>query len=318
MASLTMRSPSPSMESLARRYLEHRRGFGYRLRSDGYVLRAFARFADRAAPRQPLTVALAMQWAKRRPSLPVSVTNRLSAIRGFARFCATFDPRTQVPPHHLARATARRRAPHIYTDDQIRLILRRTRTLEPWRTNLRPITYRTLIGLLTCTGLRTCEALRLRDEDFDAVAGTLRVPPTKSSPGRRLPLHPTALRALQRYQTVRRRRFPFTRHFFVGPYGRPLQSSAAQWTFRRLARGMPGNGSRARPRLYDFRHTFATKVVNSWSRQAAPLPHRLVLLSRYLGHKYFHHTYWYVQGERTALMTAAVRFENYRNQSHTV
>jgi integrase len=224
----------PAMEEFVRRYLEHRRQFGYRLFSQGYGLFAFARFADRTVPGQPITVALALRWAIRQPALPITVASRLSIIRGFAGFCATFDPRTEAIPARLTNAAPRRRAPHVYTSEQFRLILRRTNSLRPWRTNLRPITYRTLIGLLACTGLRTREALRLRDEDFDATAATLRVPPTKFTPVRILPLHPSAVRALRRYQRIRRKHFPLTSRFFVGPYGRPLTSSAAQWTFHRL------------------------------------------------------------------------------------
>jgi integrase len=314
MAVLIMGAPVPTMRELVRRYLEHRRQFGYRLRSQGYALFAFARFADHVALGQSLTVGIALRWATRQPALPVTVASRLSIIRGFARFCSTFDPRTQVPPSRLINGTPRRRAPHIYTDDQIRLILRRTDSLRPWRTNLRPITYRTLIGLLACTGLRPSEALRLRDEDVNSTAGTLRVPPTKFTPARILPLHPSAVQALLRYQAIRRKRLPCTSQFFVGPYGRPLSPCAVQCTFRYLARNIPGNGTRPHPRLYDFRHTFATTHISRWSRQANPVPQRLVMLSRYLGHKYFRHTYWYVQHELAALKAASARFEHYCNQ----
>jgi integrase len=278
-------------------------------------LLAFARFADRTASGHPLTTALALRWASRQPALPVTVANRLSSVRGFARFCAAFDPRTEVPPHHLTHCAARRRAPHIFTEEQVSLIMRRTSQLEPWRTNLRPLTYRTLVGLLACTGLRPGEALKLSDDDFDADTATLHVPAIKCSAPRFLPLHPTTVRALLRYQTLRRRRFPFTRHFFVGPFGRPLRLSAAQWTFRRLAQGIPSNGDRPAVRLYDFRHSVATKLIARWSCRAPPLANRLVLLSRYLGHKYFHHTYWYVQHDLSALKAATARFESYRNQS---
>src|SRR5208282_5422789 len=145
--------------------------------------------------------------------------------------------------------------------------------------------------------------------------GMLRVPPTKYAPARVLPLHPSAVEALRHYQTIRRKRFPFTRRFFVGPYGRhPLSSSAAQRTFHHLVYDIPGNGARPRPRLYDFRHTFVTTLVSRWSRQANPIAQRLVLLSRYLGHKYFHHTYWYVQQEGEALSKASARFNHYRKR----
>jgi integrase len=309
-----MNGSSLSMVKLARRYLAHRRGFGYRLRTEGHDLLAFARFLHRTAPGQPLTTKLALQWIKLKPAQPVTVAHRLSAIRGFARFCATLDPRTQIPPNHLTHYRNSRRAPHIFTDAQLQLILRRIKDLRPWRTELRPLTYRTLIGLLVCSGLRPSEALRLRDQDFDATTGTLRVPAVKRSPKRTLPLHPSTVRALQRYQRIRRSHYPFASHFFVGPFGRPLQICAADWTFRHLVRGIASNGARSGPRLYDLRHRFATKWIARWSRQSAPLAHRLVLLSRYLGHRYFHDTYWYVQPEASALKKAATRFEQYRHQ----
>jgi integrase len=306
-----MKASCKSMEKLARRYLAHRRGFGYRLRAEGYELIGFARFLDRTAPGKPLSTNLALQWSKRQPVQPVTVANRLSMIRGLARFCATLDSRTQIPPSHLVPYRSHRRAPHIFSDAQLQLILRRTRKLRSWRTKLRPITYRTLIGLLVCTGLRPSEALRLRDDDFNASAGTLRVPPVKSTPSRTLPLHPSTVRALRRYQNIRRSHYPLASHFFVGPLGRPLKLTAAEWNFRRLVRGIPSNGSRPGPRLYDLRHRFASQWIARWSRQSVPLAHRLVLLSRYLGHRHFHDTYWYVQPESSALKKAAARLEQY-------
>jgi integrase len=307
-----MKHATSSMVKLARRCLAHRRAFGYRLRAEGYELLAFARFLDRTVPGQPLRTTLALQWVKHKPVQPVTQAIRLSAIRGFARFCATLDPRTQIPDHHLTPCGNTRRAPHLFTEAQLRLILRRIKTLRPWRTELRPLTYRTLIGLLACSGLRPSEALQLRDADFQAATGTLHVPPVKRSRGRTLPLHPTTTRALQRYQRIRRSHYPTATHFFVGPFGRPLQVCAVDSTFRQLVRGIASNGSRGVPRLYDLRHRFATEWVARWSRQSAPLTHRLVLLSRYLGHRHFHDTYWYVQPESSALKHAASRFERYR------
>ena len=312
-------SSIPSRKALLRRYLVHRRSFGYSLRTEADWLAAFVRFADRTAPGKPLTIALALQWARQGSILPVTVANRLSAVRGFARFCVIFDPRTQVPPKRLTRCPVRRQASHIFSNGQVRLILRRTRALKPWRNSvLRSLTYRTLIGLLVCTGLRPGEAFRLRDEHFDPIAGTLRVPATKSSSGRILPVHTSAVRALKDYQNKRRSEFANTGRFFVGPVGDPLQTCSVDRTFRRLVRGIDSNGSRQKIRLYDFRHSFATKLIDRWSRQSVPLGHRLVLLSRYLGHKYFHHTYWYVQHQRSTLRVAAARFDRYRRELNSV
>ncbi|MGA7904776.1 MAG: hypothetical protein WCA06_19270, partial [Terrimicrobiaceae bacterium] len=63
MAVLIMSAPVPTIRELVRRYLKHRRQFGYRLRSQGYALFAFARFADHVAPGRSLTVGIALRWA---------------------------------------------------------------------------------------------------------------------------------------------------------------------------------------------------------------------------------------------------------------
>ena len=186
-----MPSIRPRMVALAKRYLAHRRTLGFTLRIEGALLLDFARFADRTAPRQPLTISLALSWA----TLPVGTTSlyhakRLEAVRGFSRYCAALDPRTEIPPSRLLGPAYRRIAPHIYTLKQTRLLLRRAAALPP-AGSLGPLTCVTFIGLLAWTGLRVIEARRLRPEDFDASAGTLRVAAAKSSPERLLPLHPS-------------------------------------------------------------------------------------------------------------------------------
>jgi integrase len=143
------------------------------------------------------------------------------------------------------------------------------------------------------------------------------VPAVKSSPGRLLPLHPSTVRALKWYRNKRNVRFPKASRFFVGPVGSPLETSSVERTFRQLIRGMECNGARDNIRLYDLRHTLATKLIGHWSRQSSPLAHRLVMLSKYLGHKYFHHTYWYVQHQPAMLQTAAVRFRRYHAEQHS-
>ena len=261
---MSMKISPCSMVKLARRYLAHRRSFGYRLRGADYDLLAFARFLDRTAPGQPLSTKLALQWLKAKPCQPATIAVRLSTIRGFARFCATLDPRTQIPSTHLFPRRDSRRAPHIFTDAQLQLLLRRTQGLRPWRNELRPLVYRTLIALLACSGIRPSEAIRLRAGDFNATTGTLRVPAVKRSPERTLPLHPSTVRALQRYQSIRRSHYPFASHFFVGTFrpaladvrcrldlspvwcaGSPAMVHVQVRVFTICATGLPQSGLRA-------------------------------------------------------------------------
>jgi integrase len=172
------------------------------------------------------------------------------------------------------------------------------------------ITFANLIGLIACTGLRMGEALRLKETDFDPEAGTLHVPRAKFSPERVLPLQPT-VRALQRYQTARRRHPLCTDRFFVGRTGHPLNQQTVYYTFRGLTRDFVTNGARRRPRFHDFRHTLATKLIAKWSQEQAPVAHHLLLLCRYLGHRSFRDTFWYVSADPAALASVAERFKRF-------
>lgn len=304
-----------TMRQRVARYLHHRRQFGYKLESTGLLLKNFARFADRTAPRQALTIELAQQWALSPKRLsPIYRSARLNALRGFGRYCALFDAETQVLPKAQYNPGRKRSAPHIYTSAQVRSLMRDTSLLKPSWSPLRAQTMQTVIGLLWCTGIRIGEAVCLRDSDFDPRAATLCIAPKKFSPQRIIPIHPSVVQALERYQRKRQRRYPRSDYLFVSHSGKGGMTLRAtiEFYFKWLASPLTPNGDLEAVRLHDFRHTFASNWVAKWSRQAAPLPHHLVLLARYLGHNKFSDTYWYVQPNRSALQHAAIIFQNYR------
>ena len=150
-------------------YIAHRRRLGYQLNDASRLLAAFARFCARAAPGRPLTTDLALRWANERPGLkPKTRASRLSIVRGFARYCVALDPRTEVPATRLLCSNWQRGTPHIFTAEEVRLILQRARRLQTHCSPLHAQTYATLIGLIACTGIRPGEAIRLRLSDFDA------------------------------------------------------------------------------------------------------------------------------------------------------
>lgn len=308
----------PSLQRLVRRYLDHRRALGYALLHYDGCLRNFARFTERVAPGKTLTTAIAVTWATSGGASRPRQAKRLSIVRHFLRFCTAFDPCTQVPPTGLLGPSGARIPPHIFSRAQVKTLMERARDLGTRLSPFRGHTYATLLGLLAATGIRPGEARRLRVTDFDAHAGTLLIPPLKSSPERTLPLHPTAVRALRHYVSLRQQNCPFGDPLFVGPRGRPLAASTLRSVFRELVGTMPSNGSRQRPRLQDFRHTFASRQIAAWNRKSAPLAHRLLLLSRYLGHRAFHDTWWYVSSDPIALRQAADRFERFRHGRKTL
>lgn len=295
-----------TMSARVETYLAFRRVLGYKLHIEGQMLRSFARYADRSGHRGPLTRSLALRWA----TLPRGAdrlyqARRLETVRVFAKHQAVTEPATEIPPQHALGPAHRRNAPHLYSQTEVRQLLRRAADL-PGR--LRPATYKTLLGLLACTGLRISEALALQVSDVDLEHGVLAVRETKYHQTRLVPLHPTALPPLKHYIQRRQILFPSAQHFFVSDRGRRFAYSTVRMVFRELADGFVPNSNRRHVRLHDLRHTFACRVLLRWLRSKQGAVGRMTILSRYLGHQHVSDTYWYLSATPELLTEAARRF----------
>jgi integrase len=293
-----------------RRYLACRRSLGYVLRAEGQMLLDFGRYADHAGHSGPLTLDLALRWARLpRRADPAYWARRLQAVRCLAKYLAVFDPRTVIPPHRLLGRAFIRKVPHVYSSKELARLLRAARRLPP-SGSLRPHTCFTLIGLMACTGMRVCEALRLGVDDVDLQAGVITVRRSKLHQTRILPLHPSTVKQLLRYHCKRQGHFPKANTFFVSLRGTGLAVKTVEIIFHRLAAGLKGRGSRQHPRLTDLRHTFSCQVLLKWSRHHHDIDHDLLLLMHYLGHSKLRDTYWYLTGVPELLRRAAATFEN--------
>jgi site-specific recombinase XerD len=295
-----------TMTSRVQEYLSRRRALGYKLSREGRQLLNFARYADRSRHRGPLTTALALRWA----TLPQQVepayhARRLNIVRVFARHQAVTEPKTQVPPRHVLGPDFRRKAPHLFTPGQVRQLLRRCRTLSG---QLEPLTYRTVLGLLACTGLRISEALALTLQDVDLAQGVLTVRFSKFEHSRQVPLHASAVSPMRRYARRRAALFPQAEMFFVSDRGQRLRYGAVNRVFVGLSRDIVPTNGRRHARLHDLRHTFACRVLLRWQRSRRGVAARVVVLSRYLGHVHIRDTYWYLTAVPELLKQATAAF----------
>lgn len=279
-----------TMLAKVRAYLVHRRALGFQLKCEGQQLRNFARYADQLGHRGALTNRLAIGWA----CLPKAANRlywarRLEIVRTFARHLVITEPKTQIPPRHLFGPAHRRPSPHLYSPAQVQQLLRRAGTLKG---RLWPHTWQTLIGLLSCTGLRISEAVHLRPSDVIWRDALLIIRASKFGKTRLVPLHPTALAPLRAYARRRHKQFPLAQYFFVSVRGNRLAPSTVDGTFSRLRKGIPFH--RRPPRLHDLRHTMASMVLQRWLASRKGAVNRVLVLSRYLGHGHVEDTYWYL------------------------
>ncbi len=238
-------------------YLRIRRALGYKLTKDERALRNFVAFLE-ASGAVRVTTELALDWATLPENAhPASLANRLTMVRQFASYLRTIDPATEVPPSRLLRAGNRRATPYIYTDSEIAALIDAAAML---RYPLLISTYRTLIGLLAVSGLRVGEAIRLDRDDIDSERGLLIVRNTKFGKTRLVPLHATAIEALDDYIRQRRRLYPCPQPrapaAFISAAGTRLIYNSVNVTFRKLARraGLQPRSPTCRPRAHDLRH----------------------------------------------------------------
>jgi integrase/recombinase XerD len=143
-----------------RDYLELRRGLGFELGRVESRLRSFVVFMKIKRARQ-ITTKLAVEFALRSDRSVPTQAGYLSAIRGFAHYLSSIEPKTEVPPSGLIRR-GHRPQPYIYSDDEIIRILNAAREHPSIpRYALKPHTLYCLFGYLSVTGMRLTEALNL-------------------------------------------------------------------------------------------------------------------------------------------------------------
>lgn len=310
---------SHTMQAAVLRYLEERRRLGFDLKSPGTELMRFARFADARGHRGPLPLELQLDWAREHVARtgPFTAARRLEILRPFAAHYRQFEPATEVPPPFILGRSHRRLAPHIYSDQEIADLLDAAGRMTPMGT-LRPLTYKTLFGLIAATGLRISEALKLQVADVDLAGATLTVRQTKFHKSRCLPLHATVVQALSTYLCARRRFVDRTGEapFFATPAGRSLSPSMVHHVFAGLRDqlGWRARGEHARPRIHDLRHTMVVRRVQLWHEDGVSIDHAMFWLCTYMGHAKISDTYWYLTGTPELMEWVGARFERFALQ----
>jgi integrase/recombinase XerD len=293
-------------------YLALRRATGFAMSTAEYLLKSFAAFATERGQTHVETQT-AIDWAALGPTV-AQRDARLRAVCRFVRYIRVEDARHELPPASHFGARKKRRTPHIYTADEIGRLIEAALRLRPMG-GLRPHTYATLIALLSATGLRISEALKLTIADV--TRDGLLVRETKFRKTRLVPLHDTAAAGLQRYMA---RRGPGSDDdpVFVDKRGRALRYLTVKGTFDGLV-GKAGVRPRSgrRPRLHDLRHTFAVRALQASPTGRGRCGAHMAALATYLGHVNIYATYWYLEATADLLRDVAVAGEAFMSEGRS-
>jgi integrase/recombinase XerD len=206
-------------------YLAIRRALGFKLREHDRLLEEFLTYLD-ASGATTITVTDVVAWATLPGVSPAVSSKRFSVVRAFARHMRCLDPATEIPPADLVARPPQRRRGYLYSQADIDRLIAAARGMRP---ALRAATYQTYFGLLAATGMRKGEAIGLDRGDVDLHAGVIAIRETKFHKHRRLPLHPSTIRALRSYSEARDQLCPKPK---VPPSS--FQSAVPDWPRRRL------------------------------------------------------------------------------------
>jgi integrase len=300
---------SPLRDALAD-YLRIRHQLGFEMPQDGRLLEGFVEFLERSGA-QRVTTELALMWARQPAGAhPARWRQRLSVVRGFARYLATIDPASEIPSRDLLPGTRQRLSPHIYTDAEIAGLMAAAHGLRP---PLRAARHETLIGLLAVTGMRPGEAIGLDRADVDLRHRVLHVHAGKQRKQREVPVHDSTIGALRDYARQRDARFPApsTPAFFIGARGRRMGREELNRTFTVLVdqAGLRGRGARQRPRPHDLRHSLAVRTLIDWHHAGEDIDRRMPVLSTLLGHVDPASTWWYLEAVPELMALVSQRLE---------
>ena len=304
-------------------YVGWKRSLGFRFRTAGNIVKAFARKAG------PIDIHDASQHVVEsflrgsRPRIRSSWHTKHYALVGLFRFALQRGFVSTSPLPYFVPKRPEYATPYIYSTDELQRVLDGSKILDARNrksgqaASIPPLTFRTLILVLYGAGLRLGEALALTTGDVDLSANLLVVRNTKFFKTRLLPIGPTLSSALGLHAENRLallNRPPSASTFLLRRDGEAIPRQTAERYFR-MVRSHLGmrrhDGAYFQPRLHDLRHTFAVHRLVAWYRQGADVQVLLPKLSTYLGHIHLAETQHYLTMTPDLLREAGRRFESY-------
>lgn len=268
------------------RYIEHRRDEGVFYQLPGNQLRSFGRHVgeielQEVNPTHILTFLNSSQVSTntwRRKYAYLSRFFKHWQALGLVRAIEMPAPRGNV---------RRTFVPYVYSRSEIRTLLRAaSQVRQNPHSMIHPETIRMLILLVYGTGARMSEATAMLNGDVDLNNRTICLKLNGSGSPRCLPIGPDLRRALNTYSKWKRSEGLAGRFFLLRRDGSCLKRKGIYLLFHKLLRHtgiVRRDRPSIRPRIIDFRPTFAVHQITSWIRRGKDLNRLLPALSGYLG-----------------------------------
>lgn len=279
-------------------FIRFKKALGYSRSSYAKFLYHFDRFCLSTFPEETsLTKELLMRWARLRPKENANgLKRRMVALREFGKYLNTLGIDAYVIPSEMI-GNFKPFFPYLYTDEELAAFFAAADSmpphkLSPYRQYIVPVIFR----LLYCCGLRPNEVRLIQCSDIDLETGRIHIQDTKVHKDRIVAMSPDMLSLCKKYEAIMRTIQKNRDYFFPHPSG---TAYCASWVQNQFWKCWENAGIRhfrgtTSPRVYDFRHNYATRVLMKWVEEGRDLYTWLPYLSVYMGHSAFSSTAYYI------------------------
>ncbi len=209
------------------------------------------------------------------------------------------------------------RLPYVYSDEEIRQLLKTALAFPSPKAPLRPLSLYTMVVLAYCAGLRVGEIVHLTLADINLQDGTIEIRETKFFKHRLLPLAAGVIAVLKNYLVAREQAGGPTSSdsglFWNQKFGRCYSYGGLCILLVEILRraGLKPATGRIGPRIHDLRHTMVGHRMRDWYREGINPQSKLPYLATYLGHKDIRSTLVYLNIAPELLHAASERFRKH-------
>lgn len=307
-------------------YIQHWRTLGRLYQHQAWVLGRLCDFME-ASNQSDLDQACFEAWCESwKHTTPTTRRNAQLVVRKLCLYRRRTEPSCFVPDSLYFTRRAPYQIPLIIGPDQIERLFKVISNLPalPFFL-LRNAVIRVSFVLLYTAGLRRAELLRLTLADFDPERGILAIRESKYHKTRFLPLSTDALTEMEAYLRLRQVAgadqgpdAPLLGHYtLAGKFTGYEGSGLYQLLTKTIKSAEITDAQGRRPRIHDFRHTFAVQALLRWYREGADVQAQLPKLSLYMGHVSIMSTAYYLHWIPDIAIAASHLFERQCGQLAT-
>ncbi|MCQ6274683.1 tyrosine-type recombinase/integrase [Bacillus sp. V3B] len=274
-----------------------RESMGYNRYSYSSELYDFDQFCSLKYPNMDtLTKELVMEWAMRRETESVNMhKHRLITIRQLGKYMNFSGKESYIIPSDLI-GSYEPYTPYIFADEEVITFFRTIDNIKPNnRTPFTEYTVPVFFRVAYGCGLRPNELRDLRRSDINLDTGTIFIHNSKTKRDRLISMTESLNELCRKYDKLADKLYPNRQWFF---HMSVKDSHRRRWISNQLKKYWKEAGldkkTGTSPRVYDFRHNYATRIIMKWFDAGEDVTALLPYLSSFMGHVEFQSTYYYI------------------------